>query len=126
MAAWDLLRAIPSRLWRLAITSYVPDARSDSFMERAETQENTRAGVTVAVLSTAESRRVFGIDLARRGIQPVFLRVENRSSASLRLQMVSVDPRYFTPLEAAASSHFSVLRRLSAFGALAWVFLPLL
>jgi hypothetical protein len=126
MAAWDFLRAIPSRLWRLAITSYVPDARFDSFMERAQSQENTRADVTVAVLSTAESRRMFGIDLARRGIQPVFLRVMNRSSASLRLQMVNVDPRYFTPLEAAASSHFSVLRRLSAFGALAWVFLPLL
>ena len=126
MGTWNVLRAIPSRLWRLAITSYAPDGRDSSYMERSQSQENPRAGVTVAVPSTAESRRLFGVNLARRGIQPVFLRVANRSATSLRLQMVSVDPRYFTPLEAAASSHFSVLRRLSAFGALAWVFLPLL
>ena len=126
MAAWDLLRAIPSRLWRLVITSYAPDGRFDAWMERAQSQDDPRARVTVAVLSAAESSRLFGVSLSRRGIQPVFLRVENRSAGSLRLQMVSVDPRYFTPLEAAAATHFSVLRRLSAFGALAWVFLPLL
>ena len=31
-----------------------------------------------------------------------------------------------TPSEAAAAVHFSILRRLSAFGALGWMFLPLL
>ena len=85
-----------------------------------------RAVVKVAVPSATESRRVFGVDVAKHGIQPVWLRIENRSPGSLRLQMVNIDPRYFTPLEAAGVNHFSIFRRLSAFGAIGWVFLPLL
>ena len=117
---------IASRLWRFVVTPYEPDPTFEGFLERSQRQEDARAAVTVAVLSREESRRLFGVDLARRGIQPVFLRVENRSGRSLRLQMVAVDPRYFTPLEAAAGNHFSFVRRLSAFGAIGWVFLPVL
>jgi hypothetical protein len=116
------------RLWHLVITPYepCPAAAGGEFMARAQTQEDPRARVTVAVLAAAESRRLFGVDLARRGIQPVFVRIENRAAEPLRLQLVGIDPRYFTPLEAAAAVHFSILRRLSAFGALGWLFLPLL
>ena len=126
MIAASLLAALPSRLWRLVITPYAPDARTTGFMDRAATQDDPRARVTVAVLSAPESRRFFGVDVSRRGIQPVFLRIENRSPAALRLQMVKVDPRYFTALEAAGVNHFSIARRLSAFGALGWLFFPLL
>jgi len=108
------------------ITPYAPDPRATGFMDRAATQDDPRARVTVAVLSAPESRRFFGVDVARRGIQPVFLRIENHAPSALRLQMVNVDPRYFTPLEAAGVNHFSIARRLSAFGALGWLFFPLL
>jgi len=121
----SLLRRIPDRLWRLVITPYRPDPTVTTFLERAQTQDDDHAAATVSVLTAAESRAFFGVDLARRGIQPVFLRITNRSPGSLRLQMVEIDPRYFTPLEAAALNHFSILRRLSAFGAMGWVFLPL-
>ncbi len=114
------------RVWHLVITPYLPDPGEAGFQERAETQEDPRARVTVAVLTGPEGHRLFGVDLARRGIQPVFLRIENRSPDPLRLQMVGIDPRYFTPLEAAATVHFSIVRRLSAFGFLGWMFLPLL
>jgi len=114
-----------ARLWRLITTPYEPDEAFTGFLSRALSQENDRAKVTVAVLSSADARRVFGVDLARRGIQPVFLEITNRSPASLRLQFVTIDPRYFTPLEAAAATHFSIVRRLSAFGAMAWLFVPL-
>ena len=117
--------AIRARLWRLITTPYEPDDAFNGFLERAVSQENDRAAATVAVLTAAESRRLFGVDLARRGIQPVFVRITNRSPHSLRLQFVTIDPRYFTPLEAAAATHFSILRRLSAFGAMAWLFVPL-
>jgi hypothetical protein len=120
------IAVIANRLWRLVTTPYDPDPRADGFMARAQAQEEPRAAVTVAVLTVPESRLFFGVDVARRGIQPVFLRVVNRSSESMRLQMVSIDPRYFTPLEAAGVNHFSVFRRLSAFGAIGWMFLPLL
>jgi hypothetical protein len=114
------------RLWQLIITPYEPAVGDRGFLERLVVQEDQRARVSVAVLSGHEAERIFGTDLSRHGIQPVFLRVENRSPQSLRLQAVRIDPRYFTPLEAAASCHFSILRRLSAFGALGWFLAPLL
>jgi hypothetical protein len=83
--------------------------------------------VTAAVLDAAESERLFGVPLARRGIQPVYLHVVNRSQTHLRLHVVTIDRNYYTPLEAAGVSHFSVLKRFSAFGAIGWwFFLPLL
>jgi hypothetical protein len=114
------------RLWRLLITPYTPDEGFAGFRDRAVTQEEPRARVTVAVPAAAESRRLFGIDVAKRGIQPVWLEIENRSAGSLRLQAVTIDPKYFTPLEAAGVNHFSIGRRLSAFGAMSWLFYPLL
>ncbi|NDC63590.1 MAG: hypothetical protein EBZ59_06295 [Planctomycetia bacterium] len=125
MGVTRLFHSLAVRLWRLVTTSYEPDPQVDSFLGRAVSGEDPRARATVAVPTAAESRRLFGVDLARRGIQPVFLRIENRSAESLRLQMVAIDPGYFTPLEAAGMNHFSIGRRLSAFGVMGWVFLPL-
>lgn len=121
---------IGGRLWgrlgRLLITPYTPDEGFTAYRDRAVAQEEPRARVTVAVPSAAESRRVLGVDVAKRGIQPVWLQIENRSSVSLRLQTVTIDPKYFTPLEAAGVNHFSIAKRLSAFGAMSWLFYPLL
>jgi hypothetical protein len=89
-------------------------------------QANPAAQVTVAVLDAAESAQVFGVPLARRGIQPVYLRVENRGTLPLRLHLLGISPNYFTPLEAAGVNHFSITKRLSAFGLVGWLFLPLL
>ena len=113
-------------LWRLLITPYTPDEGFTAYRDRAVTQDDPRARVTVAVPAAAESRRVFGAEVAKRGIQPVWIRIENRSAGSLRLQAVTIDPKYFTPLEAAAANHFSITKRLSAFGAMSWLFYPLL
>jgi len=121
-----MIASLLRRLWHLVITPYGPDSAEAGYLQRAQVQEDPRANVTVAVPSATESHRLFGVDLARRGIQPVFVRIENRSPEPLRLQLVGIDPRYFTPLEAAAAVHFSIVRRLSAFGALGWMFLPLL
>jgi hypothetical protein len=113
-------------LSRLFTVPYRPDPTLSTFVERAQTQEDSRAQVTVAVLDALESTRLFGVHLARRGIQAVHLRIVNRSSAPLRLQLVQIDPNYYTPLEAAGVCHFSIGRRLSAFGILAFLFLPFL
>jgi hypothetical protein len=121
-----MIASVLRRLWHLVVTPYEPAPAEAGYLERAQVQEDPRAKVTVAVLTATESHRLFGVDLARRGIQPVFVQIENRSPEPLRLQLVGIDPRYFTPLEAAAAVHFSILRRLSAFGALGWMFLPLL
>jgi hypothetical protein len=56
----------------------------------------------------------------------VYLRIENRSRGLLRLQLVKIDPNYYTPLETAAANHFSIVRRFTAFGVFGWLLLPLL
>ncbi len=62
--------------------------------------------------------------LTRREIQAVFLQVTNRHTSPLSLAALDIDPHYDTPLEAAGINHFSVLKRLSAFGVATWYFLP--
>ena len=120
------MSCIQSVLRRLFTTPYRPQPLLRSFLSRGQTQEGSSARVTVAVLDAAESEQVFGVPLARRGIQPVYLRVENRGTVPLRLHLVSINPNYFTALEAAAVNHFSIAKRLSAFGFLGWLILPLL
>ena len=118
---------ILNSIWRKLTTPYEPDPTVNSYLERAQTQQGPLAEVTVAVLDAKESARMFGVHAARRGVQPVYLRIANRSSSGLRLQLVSIDPNYYTPLEAAGVNHFSILKRLSAFGFIALFFsLPLL
>jgi len=117
-----LIRAIIRHLF---ITPYRPEPTLRTFESRAQTQENDKANVTVAVLDAVEASRLFGVPLSRRGIQPVHLRIENRSDKLMRLLLVRIDPNYYTPLEAAAANHFSIVKRLSAFGLIALLFLPL-
>ena len=117
--------SLKSILWRLLTTPYAGQPLLRTFMARAQTQEGSQVKVTAAVLDAAESDRLFGVPLARRGIQPVYLSIVNNAAAPLRLQLVRVDPNYYTPLEAAAVNHFSISKRLSAFGLMGWLFLPL-
>ena len=118
--------SLPARLWRLLTTNFEPQPKLRAFESRAQTQENAQVRVTVAVLDDREATHYFGAPLGRRGIQPVFLRIENLSRTALRLQLVHIDPNYFTPSEASAVNHFSVWKRLSAFGVIGWLILPLL
>jgi hypothetical protein len=113
-------------LRRVFTTAYAPEADARTFLTRGQTQETPLAEVTAAVLTAEESQQLFGVPLARRSIQPVFLRIVNRGTAPLRLYVLEIDPHYYTPLEAAGINHFSMLKRLSAFGIAAWYFLPLL
>jgi len=116
-----------TRLWHLLITPYTPQPEARSFVEQAQSQEDHRAKASVAVVDARQSDQFFGVPLTRRGIQAVYLKIENRSPGLLRLQLVKIDPNYFTPLEAAAANHFSIARRLTAFGLVGWIFfLPVL
>jgi hypothetical protein len=62
--------------------------------------------VLTAVPSAAESREIFGVNLYRSRIQPVWVSVENTSNVDMMFSPVGLDPAYFTPLET-ASRNFS-------------------
>ncbi len=121
-----VVHTVRARFWRLLTTPYSPEPTLRTFAARAQTQENSKSQATVAVLDAVEATQLFGVPLARRGIQPVYLRIVNRSDRLVRLQLVRIDPNYYPPLEAAAANHFSIVKRLSAFGLIGWIFLPLL
>lgn len=76
------------------------------FLERAQTQVENKIGVTAAVPSTSETRQIFGVDLYKEGIQPVWLKVENKDKEPVWFFPAGLDPLYFTPLEASFMNHF--------------------
>ena len=74
-----MLHHLARFLQRVFAIVYAPQPGLRTFLTRGQTQESPLAQVTVAVLSAQESQRLFGVPLARRSIQPVFLRIVNRS-----------------------------------------------
>jgi len=105
---------------------YSPRPEERSFLQRAQRRQEGRVEITVAVPSDQESAGIFGVRLARHGLQAVWLEVVNNGEEPLWLDRVQVDPNYFTPLEAANLVHFTMGKRLLAFGLLGWLYLPLL
>src|SRR5207247_1515280 len=114
-------------LWKLRLlgVSYTPQPEERSFLHRAEVRKDVDLVIRVSVLDDRESERFFGVPLARRGIQPVWLEITNNGNQPYRLRLASLDPNYYPPLEAAFANHFHIGRRLLGFGLLAWLFLPL-
>lgn len=115
-------------LWnvRLFRVLYTPRPEEKPFLQRGSVQSDDEVTITLSVLDDRESERFFGVPLARRGIQPVWLRIVNHGKHPYRLRLARLDPSYYTPLEAAFVNHFAVGQRLLSFGLLAWFFLPLL
>ena len=61
--------------------------------------------VSAAVLGSKETEKVFGLQLYRKGIQPIWLEIENRTSFRMWFPQVSVDRNYFSALEVAFMHH---------------------
>jgi LssY C-terminus len=110
---------------RLLTVVWRPQPDERPFLDRAQTRDEANLSVTVAALSIRESERFFGVRMAKRDMQPVWIDVVNHSDKTWRLDLVSLDPGYYTPLEAAYVNHYSVGKRLLSYGLLGWMFLPL-
>lgn len=103
-----LVRVVPSAALVLAIgacATYQPGSpQSLNLTQRAVSE--TQGGVTVAtaVLDSAESQALFGVDLAANDIQPVWIRIENREDVPYWYAPRFTDPMYFSPAEVAFKS----------------------
>ena len=108
------LRRLPSTvLFALLViifcgcAGYKPSPESESlFLQRAQTLSENNLRVTAAVPGAAETRKIFGVDLYARGIQPVWLKIENNDDQPVWFLPVGLDPMYFTPFEASFLNHF--------------------
>src|SRR5262249_23052632 len=105
---------------------YKPQPTERRFLERKVVQKDDELEIGVCVLDDRESELFFGVDLARGGMQPVWLQIVNHGMRPYRLRLASLDPNYYPPLEAAYLNHYSIGKRLLAFGMLAWLFLPII
>lgn len=76
------------------------------FQARAETLEERGLRVTVSVLSREEAKQAFGVNLQKRGIQPIWIEIENRIEKPFWFMMAGLDPNYFSAHEAAYMNHY--------------------
>ena len=70
------------------------------YKSRAATRTEGGVRVSTAVLSADESATVYGVPLARRSIQPVWIEVENRDDRAYYLLSPGLDPNFFPASEA--------------------------
>jgi LssY C-terminus len=80
--------------------SQLPPTEQD-YKSRAVTRTDGDLRVSTAVLSAAESAAVFGVPLAQRAIQPVWVEVENHEDQAYYLLSPGMDPNFFPASEAA-------------------------
>ena len=73
--------------------------------ERAVTKVTENIRVSTALPTAEEARAIFGIDLALRSIQPVWLEIKNGSMRPVLFFPTGLDPEYFTPGEVAFAYH---------------------
>ncbi len=98
--------AVAACLWGCA--SFDPQPlESTSLLARAQTQIEGKLRVTVAVPTAEETKTLLGLKLWNRGIQPVWLRIDNDDDEARWLLPISLDPDYHAPLEAAYRSHYT-------------------
>src|SRR5882724_6716506 len=99
MGFWNAMERFP--LTRRLIVHYSPLPQERSFVDSAQRAEQEQVIISIAALDARQSRRFFGVPMARRGIQPLWVRIENRAATRCRLHIVSIDPNYYSPHEAA-------------------------
>ena len=95
----QVLGAVAAALVLVDCTS-TPPAKSLDYKSRATTRTEGGVRVSTAVLSADESAAVYGVPLATRSIQPVWIEVENREDRAYYLLSPGLDPNFFPASEA--------------------------
>ena len=71
------------------------------FRSHSETQSDGPVTVSTSVLGPEETQKLFGLSLYDKGVQPVWLEIENNSAIQIRYAPAGTDRLYFSPLEVA-------------------------
>jgi len=62
------------------------------FEHRAQSKKEGGVEISVVALTESETRDATDVDLAREGIQPVWVKVQNRESTGFVLPPIVIDP----------------------------------
>jgi len=90
-----LLSACATQSYHYESTSSFP------IRDRAISETKDKITISASVPGEGEAQAIFGIPIYDRGIQPVWLNIENNSEERVRFAPTGVDPDYFSPLEVA-------------------------
>ena len=90
-----------------ACTTTSHQQETEDYLSRIQTHKENGVSVSASVLSDNESLQVYGVPLARKGIQPVWIEVENNDDIAYWLMSPGLDPNFFPASEAAEA--FSLL-----------------
>ena len=82
-------------------TASPPTVSVPAYQNRAVARTDGGVQVSTAVLSPQESAAVYGVPLAERKIQPVWIEVRNREDGNYFLLSPGLDPNFFPASEAA-------------------------
>jgi hypothetical protein len=96
-----VLLAITVILTGCASTGPLPWLETTDYMERLRTETDGGVRVSTSVLSASESKAVYGKPLAKKGIQPVWIEVENHDDTPYWFMSLGLDPYYIPASEAA-------------------------
>jgi len=71
------------------------------YRDRMRSRSDSGVNVSVSVLSATESEALYGVPLAKRGMQPVWVEIGNETDRPIWLMYVGLDPSFFPSSEAA-------------------------
>ena len=71
------------------------EAEKLDYKSRAVTRSDGAVLVSASVLSADESRDVYGVPLEKKGIQPVWIEVENGDDIAYWMMSPGIDPNFF-------------------------------
>ena len=86
-------------------TTKMPPANPLAYKDRVISSVDEKVMVTVALPTIAEAKAIYGVELASKDIQPVWLEVKNDSTTPFWFLPSGLDPNYFSPSEAAFAFH---------------------
>lgn len=105
-----LRRSLLGGVW-LALAACTPawqqplPADENAFETASKTVSRGGATVTVAVLSAADAKQLFGTDLYKSRVQPVWIKIDNDTRQDLMMMRHAIDDAYISPAEAAYLRH---------------------
>jgi hypothetical protein len=108
---WSKLKTV-CKFWLFLLSAFIfsiqgcattkpPPVDPLAYKNRTKTSVNEDVTVTVAVPTIAEAQAIYGVELAAKHIQPVWLEVKNESSETVWFLPSGLDPEYYSPSEAA-------------------------
>jgi len=112
---WILVIALACKAGGFAYDLFVPwqpaAIESVPFLEHAKTQVSGNISVTTAALGPFESYKIFGVPLALKGIQPVWLEVANNESVPVWYLRAGTDNAWYSPYEVYYLNRFRAPRK---------------